>query len=93
MLFQASILTGDPIYRDIAVKHADTTLANHFRDDYSSYHVVDYDPKTDDVRMKCTAQGIPTIHSGAVVRRGAYMVLRNAISTRATVVISIRVNV
>ncbi len=57
MLFQASILTGDPIYRDIAVKHADTTLANHFRDDYSSYHVVDYDPATGDVRMKCTAQG------------------------------------
>lgn len=57
MLFQATQLTGDSIYHKIAVDHANTTLANHFRDDYSSFHVVDYDPETGDVRMKCTAQG------------------------------------
>lgn len=57
MLFQATQLTGDSIYHKIAVEHANTTLANHFRDDNSSYHVVDYDPATGDVRMKCTAQG------------------------------------
>lgn len=34
-----------------------TTLANHFRDDLSSYHVVDYDPETGEVRSKQTAQG------------------------------------
>lgn len=57
MLFQATMLTGDSIYHKIAVEHANTTLVNHFRDDNSSYHVVDYDPETGEVRMKCTAQG------------------------------------
>ncbi len=42
MLFWASKHTGDPKYRDVACRHADITLANHFRDDASSYHVVSY---------------------------------------------------
>ncbi|MCD8312993.1 MAG: glycoside hydrolase family 88 protein [Bacteroidales bacterium] len=42
LLFHASELSGDPKYRDIAVSHANTTLQNHFRDDYTSYHVVSY---------------------------------------------------
>lgn len=57
MLFQATKLTGDSIYHRIAVNHANTALANHFREDASSYHVVDYDPETGAVRGKCTAQG------------------------------------
>lgn len=56
-LFWASKVTGDPVYRDIAIKHADTTLKNHFREDYSSYHVIDYDTITGDVRNKHTHQG------------------------------------
>lgn len=48
---------GDPHYRQIAVQHAETTLANHFRPDCSSYHVVDYDPGTGAVRARRTAQG------------------------------------
>lgn len=58
MLFQASILSGDDRYRKIAMSHADVTMANHFRADNSSYHVVDYNPQTGDVRLKCTRQGI-----------------------------------
>lgn len=50
-------LTGERSYRDVAVNHANTTMKNHFRKDYSSYHVVDYDPETGEVRMKCTHQG------------------------------------
>ncbi len=42
MLFWASKQTGDPKYRDIAIRHADRTLQNHFREDGSSYHVVSY---------------------------------------------------
>lgn len=42
MLFWASKHTGDPVYRDVAVRHADITLDNHFRDDASSFHVVSY---------------------------------------------------
>lgn len=57
MLFEATKLTGDSTFYKIAVKHADTTMKNHFRDDYSSYHVVDYDPQTGKVRMRVTAQG------------------------------------
>ena len=57
MLFEATQLTGDSTFYKIAVKHADTTMKNHFRADYSSYHVVDYDPQTGKVRMRVTAQG------------------------------------
>ncbi len=57
LLFNASEFTGDPIYANIAISHADKTLANHFREDYSCYHVVDYDDETGEVRRKCTAQG------------------------------------
>lgn len=57
MLFWATQETGDSIYHQIAVRHANTTLKNHFRPDYSSYHVVDYDPETGEVRMKVTHQG------------------------------------
>lgn len=57
MLFEATKLTGDSTFYKIAVKHADTTMKNHFREDYSSYHVVDYDPQTGKVRMRVTAQG------------------------------------
>lgn len=57
MLFELTKMTGDEKYREVAIAHADNTLANHFRADHSSYHVVDYDPETGKVRKKCTAQG------------------------------------
>ena len=57
MLFEASKLTGDKRFYNIAVSHANTTMKNHFREDYSSYHVVDYDPQTGKIRMKVTVQG------------------------------------
>ena len=57
MLLKMSDATGDKSFRDIAVSHADITLRNHFRNNPSSFHVVDYDPQTGEVRMKVTAQG------------------------------------
>lgn len=57
LLFEATKLTGDSSFYKIAVSHANTTLKNHFRKDYSSYHVVDYDPATGAVKWKGTAQG------------------------------------
>lgn len=57
LLFEATELSGDSTYYNIAVKHANTTMKNHFRKDYSSWHVVDYDPETGEVRQKNTAQG------------------------------------
>ena len=57
LLFEATRLSGDSTYYNIAVSHADKTLKNHFRKDGSSYHVVDYDPETGEVLKRCTAQG------------------------------------
>lgn len=57
LLFEASKLTGDSKYKDIAVQHAETTMKNHYRDDYSCYHVVNYDTNTGAVIDRKTAQG------------------------------------
>lgn len=49
---------GNPKYKEIAINHADVTMKNHFRPDYSSYHVVDYDMgTTGKVLKRGTAQG------------------------------------
>jgi unsaturated chondroitin disaccharide hydrolase len=65
LLFWASEQTGDPVYHDIAVRHAMTTLKNHFREDYSTFHVVDYDTITGAVRKKNTHQGYSDASSWA----------------------------
>jgi unsaturated chondroitin disaccharide hydrolase len=57
LLFWATKVTGDSSYYKIAVTHANTTMKNHFRADYSSYHVINYDPQTGAVIQKRTAQG------------------------------------
>ncbi|AXY72921.1 glucuronyl hydrolase [Paraflavitalea soli] len=57
LLFEATKLTGDSSFYKIAVAHANTTMKNHFRPDYSSYHVVDYDTATGAVVKKNTHQG------------------------------------
>lgn len=57
LLFNATRMSGDSTYYNIAVSHADKTLENHFRPDGSCYHVVDYDSETGEVRRRCTAQG------------------------------------
>lgn len=56
LLFNASKLSGDRRYYDVATAHAKTTLKNHFRPDYTSYHVVSYN---DDGSVECrnTHQG------------------------------------
>lgn len=58
LLFLATSFTGDSSYHQMAYQHAVTTLQNHFREDNSSYHVVDYNPNTGEARMKVTHQGI-----------------------------------
>lgn len=57
MLFYASKISGDKQFYDVAVKHADATLKNHFRDDFSTYHVVNYDTITGGVLNQATCQG------------------------------------
>lgn len=57
LLFEATKLTGNSTYYHIADRHATTTMKNHFRSDYSSFHVVDYDSLTGKVIKKTTHQG------------------------------------
>jgi hypothetical protein len=57
LLFEATKLTGHSSFYNIAVSHANTTMKNHFRPDYSSFHVVDYDTATGKVIKKTTHQG------------------------------------
>ena len=57
LLCCVSKMTGNEAMMQAAVSHADRTLANHFRSDYSSFHVVDYDSITGEVIEKTTHQG------------------------------------
>lgn len=57
LLFEATKLSGDSSFYKVAVSHANTTMKNHFRPDYSSYHVIDYDTLTGNIRKKNTHQG------------------------------------
>lgn len=45
MLSYATKETGNSKYIDAANSHAHKTMENHFREDFSTYHVVDYDDK------------------------------------------------
>lgn len=58
LLFWAAKETGNELFKQIAVLHAENTMKNHFREDNSSYHVVDYNPNTGKVQTKCTHQGL-----------------------------------
>ena len=57
LLFWASKNGGNKKLYDIAVKHAETTMNNHFRPDYTSYHVLIYDYETGKKIKGRTAQG------------------------------------
>ena len=74
-LFWASKASGDPKYRDICISHADVTIENHFRSDYSSYHVVSYDPVSGEVERKIRIRDTQTNRHGQEDRRGVFMVL------------------
>lgn len=56
-LFWAAKVSGDSRYTNICISHADKTIENHFRPDYSSYHVISYDTITGQVEKKNTHQG------------------------------------
>ena len=57
LLFWATKVSGDSSFYKIAVTHANTTMKNHYRPDFSSYHVINYDKETGAVQQKKTAQG------------------------------------
>ncbi len=57
LLFEAAKISGDSSFQKIAVSHANTTMKNHFRKDFSTWHVVNYDTTTGKVISKETHQG------------------------------------
>ncbi|WP_372772062.1 glucuronyl hydrolase [Mangrovibacterium sp.] len=82
LLFWAARETGNQLYRNIAITHAETTMKNHFRDDYSCYHVVDYNPANGEVENKNTHQGYS--HESAWSRGQAWALYGYAMVFRET---------
>lgn len=58
LLFWAAKEIGDYRLYDIAYKHAITCMNEHVREDFSSYHVVEFNPEKGDVIKKYTHQGV-----------------------------------
>jgi len=65
LMFWATRATGDSVYYKGAVSHALNTMKNHFRPDFSSYHLVDYNPSTGAVLKQQTVQGYSNSSSWA----------------------------
>ena len=82
LFFEVTRFTGDSSFYKMAVSHADVTLENHFRDDYSCYHVIDYDKIKGGVRHKHTAQGYA--HESAWARGQAWAIYGFAVCYRET---------
>lgn len=57
LLFDATEYSGDSTFYNIAVSHADNTIKNHYRPDYSTWHVIDYNKTDGSVRHRNTHQG------------------------------------
>ena len=57
LLMNAHELFGTDSLQSIALSHANTTMVNHFREDYTTFHLVDYDKQTGEIRGKQTVQG------------------------------------
>lgn len=70
LLTVAARISGETELADAADTHAETTLKNHFRPDWSSWHLIDYDPVTGEVRSKETVQGYA--HESAWARGQAW---------------------
>jgi unsaturated chondroitin disaccharide hydrolase len=58
LLFWAARHGGDAKFKDIAITHAETTMKNHFREDYTSWHVLEYDSVNGNVLNRHTKQGL-----------------------------------
>lgn len=82
LLFWATKESKDSTYYHIAVNHARTTMKNHFRPDFSSYHVIDYDSITGQVLKKNTHQG--HAHESAWSRGQAWAIYGYTLCYRET---------
>ena len=58
LLMSVGNMDNDEHLRHVAISHADVTMKNHFREDYTTWHLVDYVPGTGEVNKKITVQGL-----------------------------------
>ena len=82
LLFWAFDESKDSLFYNVAVNHATTTMKNHFRPDYSSYHVIDYDTITGEVLKRNTHQGYS--HESAWSRGQAWAIYGYTMCYRET---------
>jgi hypothetical protein len=57
MMYEATKLTGDRRFADIATKQAEKSSNTHIREDWTTYHLVNFDQNTGLPLEKRTAQG------------------------------------
>ena len=57
MLLWAYEKSGNEAFKSVSLSHADTTIKHHYRDDYSTWHVIDYDTVNGGAKGKMTHQG------------------------------------
>lgn len=82
LLFDATEFSGDSTFYKIAVTHADKTIEHHFRDDYTTWHVIDYSLEDGSVRHKHTAQGFS--HESTWARGQAWAIYGYVVCYRET---------
>jgi len=58
LLFWASETTGDPRYKQIAIRHAETTMKYGVREDGSTNHIISFDPATGEYLESFGGQGL-----------------------------------
>lgn len=76
LLMFASKAFDDDSLAYVARSHADTTLKNHFREDYSSYHWLTMTQRMDMFVVNKQSRAIPTNRHGDVGRHGLCMVIQ-----------------
>ena len=57
LLLSVAEMENEPELAQIAVSHANTTMKNHYRPDFTTYHLVDYNPADGSVNRRQTVQG------------------------------------
>ena len=82
LLFWASRTTGDPRYKHIAIRHADTFLRHAIREDGSVCHILSFDPESGAFIETLGGQGLSG--SSAWSRGNAWAIYGLAIAYRCT---------
>lgn len=57
LLLSVAEMESEPALAEVALSHARTTMKNHYRPDFTTYHLVDYNPADGSVNLKQTVQG------------------------------------